>query len=386
MTAYTRFTMSPSDPVISGFYRAASGLEPWQGALDRIVTLTDSWFCQMIGVDKATGRIAFSLQSSEAPIDGVLDYVREYHRLDPHIRSAETSPVGQAYNGSRIVPARHVSANPFYRDFFLPHGARYTVGVKTIDDEHLFSMCAILRKPDQPIYGAAAERTMEALGYHLAQSVQVMRKVSTLATQASIGQLLLDRSDRPSFLVDSTKALRYANRAGLEVLARGGVFAQRGGFLGCVDPVSDALLLDRLMALDLQADPAHEGPKQTRLAFPIRDAGTDKPVPVSLWALRPEGTMGVFGTHSLALMTLAIRQLQASPDPLVLASMFDLTPAESAVALQLCEGKVAKEVARKLRVSEQTIRFHLKGLFRKVGVSSQRELLHQLRIAAELCS
>lgn len=386
MPAYTRFTMSPTDPVVSGFYRAAAGLEPWQGALDRIVALTDSWFCQMIGVDKATGRVAFSLQSSEAPIDGVLDYVREYHRLDPHVRTAETLPLGQAYNSSRIVPARHVSANPFYRDFFLPHGARYTVGVKTVDDEHLFSMCAILRKPDQPIYGASAERTMEALGYHLAQSVQVMRTVSTLATQASIGQLLLERSERPSYLVDSTKALRYANRPGLEVLARGGVFVQRAGFLGCVDPVSDALLLDRLLALDLQSDPAHEGPKQTRLAFPIRDAATDKPVPVSLWALRPEGTMGVFGTHSLALMTLAMRQPHAQPDPLVLASMFDLTPAESSVALQLCEGKVAKDVARKLRVSEQTIRYHLKGLFRKVGVSSQRELLHQLRLAAELCS
>ena len=75
------------------------------------------------------------------------------------------------------------------------------------------------------------------------------------------------------------------------------------------------------------------------------------------------------------------------PNPFLIMSVPSLMIQLESLEPNIIASVVAdiKDMAGK-GVSEQTIRYHLKGLFRKVGVDSQRELLHQLRIAAELCS
>jgi len=87
------------------------------------------------------------------------------------------------------------------------------------------------------------------------------------------------------------------------------------------------------------------------------------------------------GMRRLALIFLgAPGQADALPSGQDLREYFDLTPAESRVALLLCAGHVAKEVARELQVSIPTVRSHVRALLEKTGTSRQTELV------ALLCS
>ncbi len=61
-----------------------------------------------------------------------------------------------------------------------------------------------------------------------------------------------------------------------------------------------------------------------------------------------------------------------------LRDYFDLTQAESKVALLLCAGHVAKDVARELQVSVPTVRSHVRALLAKTGTSRQAELVQLL--------
>ena len=58
-----------------------------------------------------------------------------------------------------------------------------------------------------------------------------------------------------------------------------------------------------------------------------------------------------------------------------------LSARELEVLLLLDEHLGTDEIARRLYISEHTVRSHVKSLLRKLGVSSRREALEQLSLA-----
>jgi DNA-binding NarL/FixJ family response regulator len=56
---------------------------------------------------------------------------------------------------------------------------------------------------------------------------------------------------------------------------------------------------------------------------------------------------------------------------------WDLTPRESEILLALAEGKSNKEIAGQFWLSEQTIKYHLTNIYRKLKVGSRTEAVHQ---------
>ncbi len=85
------------------------------------------------------------------------------------------------------------------------------------------------------------------------------------------------------------------------------------------------------------------------------------------------------GLRRLALVFLgAPGRPDRLPSAQDLREYFDLTPAESRVALLLCAGHVPKEVARALQVSVPTVRSHLRALLEKTGTARQTELIQLL--------
>ena len=55
----------------------------------------------------------------------------------------------------------------------------------------------------------------------------------------------------------------------------------------------------------------------------------------------------------------------------------DLTEREEAVLQALCEGLSDKQIGRRLWITDQTVRFHLKNVFRKLGAPNRAEAVRQ---------
>lgn len=62
----------------------------------------------------------------------------------------------------------------------------------------------------------------------------------------------------------------------------------------------------------------------------------------------------------------------------ILEQLFGLTPTECAVAFALLEHEKLSDVAEARKVSVETIRMHVKNIFMKTGISSQKKLLSLL--------
>lgn len=56
-----------------------------------------------------------------------------------------------------------------------------------------------------------------------------------------------------------------------------------------------------------------------------------------------------------------------------------LTARELQIAELITTGSTAKGIARKLYISENTVKFHRKNIYKKLGVNNKLELLSQLK-------
>ena len=381
--------MQDYDGIVSGLYRAATGGLPWHAALQGLSDRLQGNFCQLVVFEKATGRLALSLQSTQAPVEGTLDYVREYHRHDPHIAHGVQLLPGEIFNNVRVVSDAQAPVNPFYRDFWAVYDVRYMLGAKVDESAEWAAFFGLSRGAAQGAFDGADERALVGMLQHLREAFAIHRRYSQLSAQAESGRLVIDQTARPICLLGPDRFIVHANAVAQELLRRADVLVTRGGYIGCRDPRAEEALTRALYELELEGVAAGTaGPagreRPDRRAFALRDLHGHA-VPACLWALRPAQTMGAFGDTPRALLVLPTAADAVRPDPLVLAAGFDLTPAEGRVLASLAATMDIQDVAHKLAISVHTARSHLNHIFDKTGVRTQKELLQQVHSLLSFC-
>jgi DNA-binding CsgD family transcriptional regulator len=66
------------------------------------------------------------------------------------------------------------------------------------------------------------------------------------------------------------------------------------------------------------------------------------------------------------------------PPDVILRVLFGLTPAESRLALLLCDGHTPRQIADLIGVSTNTLKTQLTSIYRKTGTSRQSQLVRLL--------
>jgi len=66
------------------------------------------------------------------------------------------------------------------------------------------------------------------------------------------------------------------------------------------------------------------------------------------------------------------------PPAVILRALFGLTPAESRLALLLCDGHTPRQIADLIGVSTNTLKTQLTSIYRKTGTSRQSQLVRLL--------
>jgi hypothetical protein len=89
------------DAVVEGLYEAAAGLRPRNIALAALNDTPSADGSQLVVVDKSNGSLVASEQPAHAPIGAVLDYIREYHRSDPHAAFVAAGLVGEGHTATK---------------------------------------------------------------------------------------------------------------------------------------------------------------------------------------------------------------------------------------------------------------------------------------------
>jgi len=339
-----------------------------------------------MSIGKRSGTILFNYEAGKAPPEGTLDYIRKYIHVDPRTAFLMSVPVLEPAACWDHFDDAFVAKSPFYQDFLIPYGGRYTLGVKLVEDDERVMVLGLHRGVRQQPFDAAERATIARLAGHFAEGFRLHEEISKAVQPSLIGLDILDRMAQPMLLVDPNRLLTFANAAGKRILERRDLLVSAKGYMTCAEPSCDAALMIALRELGLAPqntiEPAEPPPERRSVRLRRRD--DDRIVVATLTALRPRTTLGSFGATPHALLTLYDPASRPDADLFALAATFDLTPAEARVAVRIANGLSLKDAARDLGLSPWTVRSQLDSVFAKTGTRRQADLVRVLLLTEKL--
>lgn len=188
------------------------------------------------------------------------------------------------------------------------------------------------------------------------------------------GLWIFDRYHNPLFVIDDDRTLIYRNEAGARVIGAGAGFVEKNGRLRFSGKVEAAL--HQIMAADGSALAISSSCRGLRVT--AADASRE-------WLLlvHPLGRLpGEPAGRAFLLHAIGRTRVRRIP-PLALKDLFGLTAREVAVVTELLASGTVQTAASRLSLSHETIRSHLKRIFRKCDVHSKIELCSLLQRVAE---
>jgi DNA-binding CsgD family transcriptional regulator len=218
-----------------------------------------------------------------------------------------------------------------------------------------------------------------------ADEVKALSRVSARLTEAATLSTVVGRST----LTGVTNALDLIQIAAIAVGRFGAVIGMNGQAEACLGP-DLAIRKNRLTLRDRQANADltrlidqldHTSDLLTVPSSPIVMRRIDKrPIVVQMQPVPPAARSPFLGARAI----LSIRDLEgcAAFDPNLLATIFELTPAQARLAAMLARGDSVEDAAREIGVAVSTARNQLKTIFQRTGTHRQAELvalLHKVK-------
>ena len=305
-------------------------------------------------------------------------YFYVYHALDERVPRLRRLPDSQLTPSRDLLTEKEERTSVVYNGLMQDIGTRDSLNVR-LDGPVGSRIVWTLGDPvgDEGWSHARTEAITRILP-HLRQHVCVRQAlVDAQALGSSAGELLgnvrigiiqLDRRGRVVAANDRARAL----------LSKGNFISDAGGALTAALPREDADL-QRLLA---RALPFHRG----------RGAGgsmvlrrPDSPAPLMLRVNPVSEEAMLMGWRRLgAIVLLADPSRRSSADPDIVGSLLGLSPSESHIAVLLAEGRTVREIAAVRRRTAASVRWHLKNIFARHGLSRQVDLVQLVRSASDL--
>lgn len=344
--------------IVDGIYEAALVGELWPQVLDRVRAETRSLVGLIIGVDPAGAITALTSPGGERLFS-------DYQALGLFSRSERlprilASNFHEFVTDDDILTPQEKAADPAYTEFLFPRGMGHTAGTTFHLPDGSTILVDLERTLETGPYDAAAIGQLNALRPHFGRAATLLHtadlqrsrdRVEALAV-LGIAAMALDAAGRPLAL----------NRE-MEALVPSLVADRRDGVV-FADPVVDRRWQQIL-----------SGGRHASASIPIR-RGADTFVAHLVPVVRR--AQDIFSRTTWLLLVTPVSTASRALPADVIQVLFDLTPTEARVAHRLASGVTVSKIAADQRVSEETIRSHVKSILRKTALSRQLDLVSLL--------
>ena len=353
--------------LIGRIYECAVDPSQWDDTLAQLIALLSppDWDVAMLVWESAappSGRFVASAGVNPMVRD---IYSQLYAGRNPWSDAILRQPTGRVVDTLDLLSREQFIESAIYRDFF-----------KTWDLEQALAVVLDRRGGERLglVMPGRADRDLEGLkrglrlvAPHIQRAVRIGGLIGHANLRALAAEAALDQGPNATVLLARDLSVLTANAKARALISRGVLRLNEGR-------LSFARLEDQ-KRLKLLADSA----QPTSLAFKI--AGPDDDL-ISVLGARIETQTAAGPTGVLEGAGLILCFGMGEGAPLIridrLTAWFGLTPAEGLLAEALSKGASLADHAAGRNVSVNAGRFLLKSVFRKVGVSSQSQLVARL--------
>lgn len=333
------------------------------------------WGAQLLCLDKRKASVVFAHEGGPAPPQAPLDYVREYHEINPRIAPSLRLGVNEWMHDHEYFDDDFVERDPFYRDFLIPMGGRYLSGTKLAEDDRHLLVFGAMRGIDARPLGTEEIRVLDRLKHHMLEALRLQDHLRRSIPAIGVAGPILEKLELPVMLIDEERCIVHRNGAASAFLAADDRLSDWGGTLTTDDAADNLALTLKVRSLELSAPETQTRP--VRAIVRIRGRA-ERPILLFMHAIRPARVMQAFGHRPLILTFVYDPGATRDFDPLIVREAFGLTPAEARVAVGIAQGSSADELATSHRVSLHTLRAQIQAVLRKMGADRQADIVRVL--------
>ncbi len=372
--------VNPQDPfgrILASLHRAALDPDDWPaaaGLIDKAACIKGNALAICTGTGRTREEIAFTqiCFSGRRDEDLEREYFSDYWPRDERLPRLRGLPDGELVPTGDLYTASEKENSSMYNELLKNTGMQKGFHVRLVGPDQSQIVWTLGECTDARGWSSAQIDAIESLLPHVRHFASVQRLVAGARAVGNSLAGLLDDAGTGVIQLDRQGRIVESNDLGDRILRqRGGLFDSAGS-LRALKPTEDAEL-QRLLACSLPSYGLEAvggsmtigRPKaRTRLVVHV------SPVTENGSAFRPSRVA------ALVLVVDPEKRVRIAPE-LVSAAM-GLTPAEAHVAVMLATGHSLRGIAAATGRSEGTVRWHLKRIFRKQGISRQKDLVRRV--------
>jgi DNA-binding CsgD family transcriptional regulator len=314
--------------------------------------------------------------SDDLPPELERAYLDYYGKINPWNTFWLRAQLGTPYSSRLTWPSKLFRDSEFYNDWLLKTGTIEAVGMKlaTSDDE-IVSFSTLFAPTAGEKNETHAMHLFDSISAAIVDGIRDMRFYSETGFKAVSAAALVERSPDMAFVVNHNRKLVAANEEAEAELSKRGIVQQTRGRVSLMEPAV-AAWLDESMQLLRNYKTLIDSKRLVRWRGSYFQ--------FSLARLPFDGAAVIPGRLSRPfLLLVVVREIRSgtpsSIGPGLFQGLFGVTAAEAEVCSYLRQGLTVSEIAEHRNVSRETVRFHLKSIFKKSGVGRQVDLIALLQ-------
>jgi len=287
-------------------------------------------------------------------------------------------PRGEVVTLHDIYTHEQLARSAYYQNWLKPNNFNYLLGTDIYKDDQVAIYIRLTRGAGCENFGDFEKSLLKQLQPHFQNLVLWLDNQEALNSELSIYEGVTRHLALGTILVEDDGSIIKTNPISDYLLnSEDGLYVEQGR-LACKSTKLNQTLTKMLAGA---SSPDGKG-KSGSLSIP-RNQST-KPL---LLTFKPRATSEFTGAVIRAnnMVFIYAPEMQITGSPLALQEMLGLTKAETRLVIELANGLTVRQIIDKIGVTENTVRTHLKKIFRKTEVSNQSSLVSMaLRCIASL--
>lgn len=358
------------DELVRLVYQGPQETVPWTGFMERLRKRLDANYVSLIlrpPSPEQAWQVVFAGEARPAIAE---TYDSFFYAVDPFVNL----PVDRVMTVDELVNEEDWLRSAIYKDFLAPLNVRYYLGADVGGGDEPSCRLRISRPAAGGPFGSAEKSLCQLLLPHLKSAVRLRNLIDVAEAERRLYSGTLERLSVGAVILDKKGRVLRSNLAADEILAgRDGLSVVNGTLQASFGSENRELhrLIEQAIGGESRTEPhVAEGMSLSRSSGRANLGIVVRSAPLTEWSES--------GSRPAAVVIIRDVEHKLQASHATLKRLYGLTPAESALALQLLDGLTVDEASEQLHISRNTARCQLRAIFAKTGVTRQTELLRLL--------
>jgi DNA-binding CsgD family transcriptional regulator len=356
--------------LIGGLYETAADIRLLPRVLKALADELGAASGVLFVVDSETG--AFNSWSS-SPIDRKLMQAlhEDFHLIDFIKKVSADTPKGSILTRPAFLSDREYGKCALFQEVLSHVNVWHVMGEVVMRTAKSVALIGFIRPRRSKAFSDDKIETYRCLSPHIERALRLHRLVARLDVQRNEAAEVLDRLPLGVILVDAGGRVISMNRSASDIAKRADGLQVDGGGICRAEGAKERARLADMIARAANSEPGPSAQKAGAMRIPR--PSQLRPLSILVAPLTGKGPRQ--GRRGSAVLYVRDPESPHTTSAAVLADAYGLTASEAKLLQALIQGKRLEDMARDFKVTINTLRTHLKSIFRKTGTKRQSELL-----------